>query len=110
MKKKYTKVYYFLTIKIDYETQKKYYKVLSMNKHLDLGCGRFPRNPLNQTELFGVDIRDLKDVTFNYKQCNLITQKYPTLITILTLSLLLILLSIYPEFGFKVKVKQLFHL
>jgi SAM-dependent methyltransferase len=48
-----------------------------MSKHLDLGCGRFPRNPLNQTELFGVDIRDLKDVNFNYKQSNLITQKIP---------------------------------
>ena len=32
-----------------------------MSKHLDLGCGRFPRNPLNQSELFGVDISHLTD-------------------------------------------------
>jgi SAM-dependent methyltransferase len=48
-----------------------------MSRHLDLGCGKFPRNPLNQDEVFGVDIRDLRDIKFNYKQSNLITQKIP---------------------------------
>jgi SAM-dependent methyltransferase len=28
-----------------------------MSKHLDLGCGRIPRNPYGATELYGVDIR-----------------------------------------------------
>lgn len=48
-----------------------------MSKHLDLGCGRFPRNPLDKTELFGIDIRNLKNVNFKYKKCNLTTQKIP---------------------------------
>lgn len=48
-----------------------------MSRHLDLGCGKFPRNPLNQSELFGVDIRELHDISFNYKQSNLLTQKIP---------------------------------
>ena len=48
-----------------------------MSRHLDLGCGKFPRNPLKKDELFGVDIRELKDIDFNYKQSNLIIQKIP---------------------------------
>ena len=27
-----------------------------MEKHLDLGCGKFPRNPYNAKEVYGVDI------------------------------------------------------
>lgn len=27
-----------------------------MSRHLDLGCGSRPRNPLNQDELFGIDL------------------------------------------------------
>jgi SAM-dependent methyltransferase len=48
-----------------------------MSKHLDLGCGKIPRNPLNQSDLYGIDIRDLKITNFNYKKCNLISQKIP---------------------------------
>ena len=48
-----------------------------MGKHLDLGCGKFPRNPLNKKKLYGTDIRDLKNMDFVYKKSNLITQNIP---------------------------------
>ena len=41
-------------------------------RHLDLGCGPTPRNPYQQTELFGVDI-DPSNTTpgVTIKQANL---------------------------------------
>jgi SAM-dependent methyltransferase len=48
-----------------------------MSKHLDLGCGKFPRNPLDREELYGIDIRDLNNLGFTYKKANLITQSIP---------------------------------
>ena len=32
------------------------------SKHLDLGCGRLPRNPYNAGEVFGIDIADHHDL------------------------------------------------
>lgn len=49
-----------------------------MSKHLDLGCGKYPRNPLGMKNVYGVDVRDLKpNELSNYKKVNLITQKIP---------------------------------
>lgn len=49
-------------------------------KHLDLGCGRFPRNPYGRDELHGVDVRlitesDLPGVKFH--EANLVMGKLP---------------------------------
>jgi len=46
-------------------------------KHLDVGCGPKPRNPLNRDELYGVDIIDQDVDDFNYKKCNVVLEKLP---------------------------------
>ena len=51
-----------------------------MSKHLDLGCGSKPRNPLNKKHLYGVDIVNPKNITnksFIYKKKNLIKYSIP---------------------------------
>ena len=51
---------------------------MQSTRHLDLGCGPTPRNPYQQTELFGVDIdpsNTTPDVTI--KQANLALQAIP---------------------------------
>lgn len=55
-------------------------KIRNEGKHLDLGCGKFPRNPYDRQFLYGVDIRDIdfnEKLSFEYKKANLITQKIP---------------------------------
>jgi SAM-dependent methyltransferase len=48
------------------------------DRHLDLGCGRFPRNPYARRQLCGVDIRPLGDAEgFDYRVANLIVQPIP---------------------------------
>lgn len=48
------------------------------NSHLDLGCGRFPRNPYAREHLCGVDIRPLPDAEgFDYRVANLILEPIP---------------------------------
>lgn len=51
-----------------------------VTKHLDLGCGDRPRNPLQQDELFGVDISvdELFDSS-KFKKANLSIQPIPFL-------------------------------
>ena len=50
-----------------------------MKKHLDLGCGKNPRNKFDAGDLYGVDIIDypFENMDFNYKKCNLITENLP---------------------------------
>lgn len=52
-----------------------------ITRHLDLGCGTFPRNPFRYKELFGCDIRDISgaetDLGFEYKKVNLIQEPIP---------------------------------
>jgi len=46
--------------------------------HLDLGCGKFPRNPYGRGTLCGVDIRPLQaSDTFDYRIANLSLQAIP---------------------------------
>jgi SAM-dependent methyltransferase len=46
--------------------------------HLDLGCGKFPRNPYARGVLSGVDIRPLQaSDTFDYRIANLSLQPIP---------------------------------
>jgi SAM-dependent methyltransferase len=46
--------------------------------HLDLGCGKFPRNPYARGTLAGVDIRPLQaSDTFDYRIANLSLQPIP---------------------------------
>jgi len=47
------------------------------NRHLDLGCGRFPRNPYGRAELCGVDIRPLSGIDFDYRIANLALDPIP---------------------------------
>lgn len=48
------------------------------DRHLDLGCGKFPRNPYGRTEVCGVDIRALGDAAgFELRIANLATQPIP---------------------------------
>ena len=52
-----------------------------LSNHLDLGCGKFPRNPYNQNKLYGIDVRDINpnafDEGFNYKKANLFLEPIP---------------------------------
>jgi SAM-dependent methyltransferase len=46
--------------------------------HLDLGCGKFPRNPYNRAQLCGVDIRGLQPAPgFDYRPANLTLEPIP---------------------------------
>lgn len=48
------------------------------DRHLDLGCGKFPRNPYARGTLCGVDIRPLQaSDTFDYRIANLSLQAIP---------------------------------
>ncbi|HAI58830.1 MAG TPA: hypothetical protein DCM32_03015 [Xanthomonadaceae bacterium] len=48
------------------------------DRHLDLGCGKFPRNPYGRGELAGVDVRPLSGSdTFDYRIANLALQPIP---------------------------------
>ena len=48
------------------------------DRHLDLGCGKFPRNPYARGTLCGVDIRPLQaSDTFDYRLANLSLQPIP---------------------------------
>lgn len=46
--------------------------------HLDLGCGKRPRNPYERSHLCGVDIRALADrLPFEYRTANLAVESIP---------------------------------
>ncbi len=48
------------------------------DRHLDLGCGKFPRNPYARGSLAGVDIRPLAvKEEFEYRVANLVLQPIP---------------------------------
>ena len=44
-------------------------------KHLDLGCGRNPKNPFNMDEVYGIDIRE--DIDLNIAQADLAIETIP---------------------------------
>ncbi len=46
-------------------------------QHLDIGCGRIPRNPFNQEELHGIDVMDLQTNKCIYKKVNVVVEKLP---------------------------------
>ena len=54
-------------------------KRASKDRHLDLGCGKFPRNPYRRSELHGIDIRALspQDEGFEYRRANLALEPIP---------------------------------
>ena len=46
--------------------------------HLDLGCGKFPRNPYDRAKLCGVDIRGLVPTEgFDFRPANLALEPIP---------------------------------
>ena len=48
------------------------------DRHLDLGCGKFPRNPYSRSQLCGVDIRPLAEKSdFDYRVANLVVDPIP---------------------------------
>jgi len=48
------------------------------DRHLDLGCGKFPRNPYGRGQLSGVDIRPMPaGIDFDYRVANLVLQPIP---------------------------------
>ena len=49
------------------------------DRHLDLGCGKFPRNPYRRAALHGIDIRALspQDEGFDYRRANLALEPIP---------------------------------
>jgi SAM-dependent methyltransferase len=48
------------------------------DRHLDLGCGRFPRNPYQRGELSGIDVRPATDIRdFDYRVANLALHPIP---------------------------------
>lgn len=47
-------------------------------KHLDIGCGRTPRNPYDADELYGVDVYpEVVNLGFNFKCCNMAMEPLP---------------------------------
>ncbi len=49
----------------------------SGDRHLDLGCGKFPRNPYDRSALCGVDIRPLTIEGVDYRPANLTLEPIP---------------------------------
>jgi SAM-dependent methyltransferase len=48
------------------------------DRHLDLGCGKFPRNPYGRSELCGVDLRPAPaGVAFEHRVANLVLEPIP---------------------------------
>ncbi len=47
-----------------------------MSKHLDIGCGKTPRNPYGRDELFGIDLAGQVDAG-PVRKANLVTQPIP---------------------------------
>lgn len=47
------------------------------DRHLDLGCGKFPRNPYGRAEVSGVDVRPLDVTTFEYHVADLAVAPIP---------------------------------
>lgn len=51
---------------------------MAADRHLDLGCGKFPRNPYSRAELCGVDLRPLPpSEDFDYRVANLVLDPIP---------------------------------
>lgn len=48
-----------------------------LSRHLDIGCGNIPRNPLNAEELFGIDIRGADLALSNVKAWDAIREPIP---------------------------------
>jgi len=46
-------------------------------RHLDIGCGKIPRNPFNQEELHGIDVMELQTTACIYKKVNVVIEKLP---------------------------------
>ncbi|MDR0480326.1 MAG: class I SAM-dependent methyltransferase, partial [Gallionellaceae bacterium] len=50
-------------------------------KHLDIGCGKKPRNPYRMSAVYGCDIRDLDNADsenhYEYRQANLVLAEIP---------------------------------
>jgi len=49
---------------------------MSNTKHLDMGCGAYPRNPYGQSELYGIDMGKYA-TNENIRQANLAIDKIP---------------------------------
>lgn len=48
------------------------------DRHLDLGCGKFPRNPYRRSELYGIDVRPAPPgVEFEHRVANLVLEPIP---------------------------------
>ncbi len=52
------------------------------DRHLDLGCGKRPRNPYGRTQVCGVDVRalqpdDLSDPSIDYRVANVVLDPIP---------------------------------
>jgi len=48
------------------------------DRHLDLGCGKFPRNPYGRSHLCGIDVRPPPSaVTFEHRIANLVLEPIP---------------------------------
>jgi SAM-dependent methyltransferase len=45
--------------------------------HLDLGCGKFPRNPYGRAKLYGIDIREIPGLSFELRIANLSVEPIP---------------------------------
>lgn len=46
-------------------------------RHLDIGCGRSPRNPFGHDKLFGVDILEQPGEGFDYRKVNVVIDPLP---------------------------------
>lgn len=48
------------------------------DRHLDLGCGKFPRNPYGRSQLCGIDVRPPPSaVAFEHRVANLVLEPIP---------------------------------
>lgn len=47
------------------------------SRHLDIGCGKIPRNPFECDELHGIDVMDMQLVDCAYRRVNVVTEKLP---------------------------------
>ncbi|MBS0432028.1 MAG: methyltransferase domain-containing protein [Proteobacteria bacterium] len=47
------------------------------DRHLDLGCGKFPRNPYGRSEVCGIDVRALESAGFEQRVADLAVAPIP---------------------------------
>jgi SAM-dependent methyltransferase len=65
-------------VKVPGDRESMEFLVQACDRHLDLGCGKRPRNPYGRSELHGIDVRPAPaNVDFQHRVANLVLEPIP---------------------------------